>query len=47
MSEKYALFIWASYGLTLAALAWNWLAPRLARNELRARLSEAQMESPE
>lgn len=45
MNDKYALFIWASYGLTLAVLAWNWLAPRLARNDLRRRLSEPAAES--
>lgn len=40
MNEKHALFIWASYGLTAAALLWNWLAPTLTRNELRRRLSD-------
>ena len=40
MNEKHALFIWTSYGLTAAVLLWNWLAPRLARNELRRQLSE-------
>lgn len=45
MNEKYAVFIWGSYAVTVAVLVWNWLSPRLARNELRARLSEAQQDS--
>jgi heme exporter protein CcmD len=49
MNEKHALFIWTSYGLTAALLLWNWLAPKLTRNELRRQLSEhaADEESPE
>lgn len=41
MNEKHALFIWGSYACTAAVLLWNYLAPRLARNQLRTRLSEA------
>lgn len=41
MNAKYALFIWSSYGLALAVVLWNVLAPRLRRNELRKQLSEA------
>jgi heme exporter protein CcmD len=37
MNGKYALFIWSSYGLTLAVLLWNALAPRLRRGELKRR----------
>ncbi|MDB5988216.1 MAG: heme exporter protein CcmD [Nevskia sp.] len=40
MNEKYALYVWSSYGLTLAVLMWNLLAPYLRRNELRRHLSE-------
>ena len=40
MNEKYAFFIWGSYGLTLAALLWNWLRPKVEREELRRRLAE-------
>ena len=35
MNPKYALFIWGSYGLTLAVLLWNVLAPTLRRGELK------------
>jgi heme exporter protein CcmD len=38
--SKYAFFIWSSYGLTLAVLAWNVCVPLLRRNELKRRLSE-------
>ena len=41
MTGKYALFIWGSYGLSFAVLLWNVFAPRLRRNELKKRLSEA------
>jgi len=41
VNEKYAFFIWASYAATAAVLLWNWFAPRLARNQLRGRLSDA------
>jgi heme exporter protein CcmD len=41
MNPKYAVFIWSSYGLTLAVLLWNAFAPRLRRRELKRRLSEA------
>ena len=47
MNDKYAFFIWASYAVTMAALVWNWLSPRLARNELRARLSEPHTDAEE
>ena len=40
MNEKYALYVWSSYGLTLAVLIWNLLAPKLRRNELKRRLAE-------
>lgn len=41
MNSKYALFIWSCYGLTLAVVLWNALAPHFRRSELRKRLSEA------
>ncbi|MDP3856148.1 MAG: heme exporter protein CcmD [Stagnimonas sp.] len=40
MDPRYATFIWGSYGLTALVIAWNLLAPWLARNQLRQRLSE-------
>jgi heme exporter protein CcmD len=40
MNSKYALFIWGSYGLTLAVLLWNALTPHFRRSELKRRLSE-------
>lgn len=40
MNPKYAFFIWASYALTAAVVAWNLFAPRLRRNDLLRRLSE-------
>lgn len=42
MDPRYALFIWASFALVAAVLLWNLIAPALARNQIRARLSEAQ-----
>ena len=47
MNEKYAVYIWASYGFTLAVLLWNIWSPWAARNHLRARLSEAADEGEE
>lgn len=49
MNEKHAVFIWSSYALSAAVLLWNWLAPRIRRNELRRRLSEdtAEQDNPE
>ncbi|MDR3416796.1 MAG: heme exporter protein CcmD [Nevskia sp.] len=41
MNPKYAIFIWGSYGLTLAVLLWNAIAPLLRRNTLKRTLSEA------
>ena len=40
MTGKYAVFIWGSYGLTLAVLLWNALVPQLRRGALKRRLSE-------
>lgn len=40
MNPKHAIFIWSSYALTALVVAWNLVAPRLARNELRRALSE-------
>jgi heme exporter protein D len=40
MNPKYALFIWTSYGLTLAVLLWNVFAPRLRRGEIKRQLAE-------
>lgn len=40
MDPRYAWFIWGSYGLTALVIAWNLLVPRLARNQMRQRLSE-------
>jgi heme exporter protein CcmD len=39
MNPKYAVFIWGSYGLTLAVLAWNLIVPRLRRSDLRRRFA--------
>ena len=47
MDPRYALFIWSCYGLAAVVVAWNLLAPRLARNELRRRLSERADEDAE
>lgn len=41
MDPRYAFFIWSSFGTAAAVILWNVLAPRLARNELKRRLSEA------
>jgi heme exporter protein CcmD len=41
MNPKYALFIWGSYGLTLAVLMWNVFVPTLRRGELKRRGLEA------
>jgi heme exporter protein CcmD len=41
VNEKYALYVWSSYGLSLAVLLWNMWAPRLRRNQLRRQLAEA------
>ena len=41
MDPRYAVFIWASFGLAAVTVVWNVLAPYLARNELRRRLSES------
>jgi heme exporter protein CcmD len=44
VNEKYAFFIWTSYGITLAVLLWNWLAPRAARARLHRVLIQARSE---
>jgi heme exporter protein CcmD len=36
----YGFYIWGSFGLGFAIYAWNWLAPRLQRGEIRKRMSE-------
>jgi heme exporter protein CcmD len=41
MNPKHALFIWTSYALTFAVLAWNALAPLLRRRALRQILADA------
>jgi heme exporter protein CcmD len=41
MNPKYAVFIWGSYGLTLAVLLWNAFAPQFRRRELKHKLTEA------
>lgn len=46
MSDQHFAFVAGSYALTAAVLAWNWLAPRLARARLRDRLREAAAEEP-
>lgn len=40
MNPKYAVFIWSSYALTFAVLAWNTVAPWLRRNELKRHLAD-------
>jgi|GEM_PF-1805585 len=40
MNPKYAIYVWSSYGLTLAVLIWNVLMPQLRRAELKRRLAE-------
>lgn len=47
MDARYAFFIWSSFGIAAAVVLWNVLAPRLARNELKRRLSEAAEDSPD
>lgn len=47
MDPRYAVFIWSCYGLTAVMIAWNLLAPRRARNDLRQRLSERADEDAE
>ena len=37
MNPKYAMFIWGSYGFTLAVVIWNVLVPLLRRGELKRR----------
>ena len=37
----YALYVWGSYGAALAVLAWNLIAPRLARRAVLRKLREA------
>ena len=46
MDPRYAFFIWASFGLVAAVMLWNLLAPSRTRNQIRARLSEAQDDFP-
>lgn len=41
MDSRYALFIWTCFGVAAIAVLWNVLAPWLARNQLKTRLSEA------
>ena len=41
MDPRYAFYIWMSFGLAAAMVLWNVLAPRIERNQLRQRLSEA------
>jgi len=41
MDPRYALFIWSSFGVAALAVVWNLLAPKLARNQIRRRLSDA------
>ncbi|TXH03652.1 MAG: heme exporter protein CcmD [Nevskiaceae bacterium] len=35
----YAVYVWGSYGLAAAVLAWNLLAPRLRRHDILKELS--------
>ncbi len=35
MNPRYAVFIWGSYGLTLAVLMWNVFVPALRRGDLK------------
>lgn len=41
MDPRYALFIWTCFGAAAIAVLWNVIAPALARNQLRQRLSDA------
>ena len=47
MDPRYAMFIWLSFGIAAAVVVWNVLAPRLERNQLKRRLSEAAEDSPD
>lgn len=47
MDPRYAFFIWMSFGIAAVAVLWNVFAPRLERNQLRQRLSEAAEDSEE
>lgn len=47
MDPRYAFFIWTSFGIAAAAVLWNVIAPKLARNELRRQLSEGAEDSTE
>lgn len=40
MNPKYAIYVWSSYGLTLAVLIWNVLMPRLRSAELKRHLAQ-------
>jgi len=47
MDPRYAFFIWTSFGIAAAMVLWNVLAPRVERNQLKARLSQAAEDSGE
>jgi heme exporter protein CcmD len=36
----YAVYVWGSYGATLAVFAWNLVQPRRTRSRLRRQLRE-------
>jgi heme exporter protein CcmD len=44
VNPKYAVYVWSSYGLTLAVLIWNVLMPQLRRAELKRRLAQPESE---
>lgn len=47
MDPRYAFFIWMSFGIAAAMVLWNVLSPRIERNQLKRRLSEAAEDSAE
>ncbi|WP_248679587.1 heme exporter protein CcmD [Sinimarinibacterium sp. CAU 1509] len=36
----YAVFVWGSFGLTVAVYLWNWLAPQRRRREILESVTE-------
>lgn len=46
MEPRYAFFIWASFAVSAVVVIWNVVAPKLQRNQIRQRLSDA-LENPD
>ena len=47
MDPRYAFFIWMSFGIAAVMVAWNVIAPRIERKQLRAALAESQEDAAE